>query len=949
MVFVWSSAKREILRICLTEIYERHRETGKPIRILLELSISANTIDRIQSPRIIPCLNTRRVLSWNQWQKLKLIPPPTAEPISRKLSVFLSDKERLKMEVNQNIVRALPALKVPNLSLGQYIYQQLREYGDNIIQVDIQTGKQFTYDQVLEKSVILATVLKSYGIQVEDRVSIASENHPNYVITMCATLFTGAAWAPLNPAYTKREYRHMLDIYQPRIMFVTHRTEKIMREIAPTLSWPMKLIQVEDVALDGQMVTLKELLEKQKNMVDPYAFEPVPVDDHAKRIAVILGSSGTTGFPKGVMLSHRNLLTFMFNTRVPAHLDCRPGDRVILFLPLFHGYAFGLAIISLSTGGVVYLMRNFELVALLKAIDDYRITHLPLVPPILIMLAKHRMVENYDFSSVRELLSGAAPLQQNVWEEVRRRTKMKYIRNGYGMTELSIISNLSGRRSTDNTVGAAIPGFQCKIVDPSTGRTLAVKEVGEVCFKGEQVMLGYFQNPKVTAKTIDQDNWCHTGDLGYLDEKGLLYITGRIKELIKYKGFQVSPTEIEAVILSHPSVKEVAVVGKPDEVSGEIPVAFVVRQPGSSTVSTKDIVDFANDLDGDNEISANDLIEVVRRLTLNGEDEYSSIDKAEAEHIARMVGKMRAHRLGKMLRQRYDKFLGKAHYGEVYAISTDFDRTKISLQLVLNGLYPPATNEARDQIHWSPVATLYYPSLLDTVLFSQLCPTYVKELQRVKKSAAIVKKLSEYNDLLEHLYKETGNSRDDPIMMVTTLYQLLVSQRSMNISLPEWATENVQKRMEEIVRLDFETQSYTTQMKRLNGGPIVKRFIENIRNKTDKTGPKIYLYSGHDLNIAGFAKANGFTEPKIPTYGSAIIVETLKSPLGVRFIRMYLWIGTTEELIPYKIPKCLQKYCPFELYVAYMQNVIPTNGESECLWNTMTMKHLQEYYKLLDY
>lgn len=181
-----------------------------------------------------------------------------------------------------------------------------------------------------------------------------------------------------------------------------------------------------------------------------------------------------------------------------------------------------------------------------------------------------------------------------VWEEVRRRTKMKYIRNGYGMTELSVISNLSDRSSTDDTVGPAIPGFQCKIVDPSTGRTLAVKEVGEVCFKGEQVMLGYFRNPKVTAETIDQDNWCHTGDLGYLNEKGLLYITGRIKELIKYKGFQVSPSEIEAVILSHPGVKDVAVVGKPDEVNGEIPVAFVVRQPGSNTVSAKDIVDFAN-------------------------------------------------------------------------------------------------------------------------------------------------------------------------------------------------------------------------------------------------------------------------------------------------------------------------------------------------------------------
>lgn len=178
-------------------------------------------------------------------------------------------------------------------------------------------------------------------------------------------------------------------------------------------------------------------------------------------------------------------------------------------------------------------------------------------------------------------------------DEVKQRTKLKAIRNGYGMTELSVLSNMSDRTSNDNTIGPILPGFKCKVVNVETGETLVARQIGEVCFTGDQVMLGYFKNPKTTAETIDKENWLHTGDLGYFDEEGSLYITGRIKEVIKYKGFQVSPSEIEAVILSHPSVKDVAVVGKPDKLSGEIPMALVVRQP-DKTISAKEIVDFAN-------------------------------------------------------------------------------------------------------------------------------------------------------------------------------------------------------------------------------------------------------------------------------------------------------------------------------------------------------------------
>lgn len=174
---------------------------------------------------------------------------------------------------------------------------------------------------------------------------------------------------------------------------------------------------------------------------------------------------------------------------------------------------------------------------------------------------------------------------------MKKRTKVKYIRNGYGMTELSVAAAVSDRTLDDDNVGNLMPDIIGKIVDPYTGVVLGPEQVGEICFKGNQVMIGYYDNPKTTAETIDQENWLHTGDLGCYNKAGILYITGRLKELIKYKGFQVSPSEIEMVIQSHPGVKDAAVIGKPHEINGEVPTAFVVKQPGS-TVTVADIVEF---------------------------------------------------------------------------------------------------------------------------------------------------------------------------------------------------------------------------------------------------------------------------------------------------------------------------------------------------------------------
>ncbi|XP_043257832.1 4-coumarate--CoA ligase 1-like [Colletes gigas] len=497
------------------------------------------------------------------------------------------------MKVLDNIIHGPPGAKVPNISIQEYILSNLRAKLDHILQVDIETGKSFTSKDVLVGSVALASALKNYGIEKQDRISISSENLPNFLIATCAIYNVGAVFAPLNPGYTEREYRHMLEITQPRVMFVSRKTEVLLSKIAPTLSWTMKLIHLEDSALTENIPTLKNLVENYKSTVDPYKFVPAQIGDSSKEMAAILASSGTTGLPKGVTLSHRNLLTFFSNSSGPKYVDIQRGDRIMMFLPMFHGYAFGVTLIATGVGATTYVLRSFNVETLLEAIEKYKITYLPLVPPVLVLLAKHPTVTNYDFSSVRYLMCGAAPFPKDVADEVKRRTKIKCIHNGYGMTELSVISHISDIECNDENVGLLVPGFLCKVVNPETNETLPTGDVGEVCLKGDQVMLGYFKNPKVTAETIDDEKWLHTGDLGYFKQDGLLYITGRLKEIIKYKAYQVSPSEIETVIQSHPGVKDAAVVGKPDKMSGEVPMALVVKQPGSN-VTAKEIIDFTN-------------------------------------------------------------------------------------------------------------------------------------------------------------------------------------------------------------------------------------------------------------------------------------------------------------------------------------------------------------------
>ncbi len=305
--------------------------------------------------------------------------------------------------------------------------------------------------------------------------------------------------------------------------------------------------------------------------------EQVPVDP--EDLVVLPYSSGTTGLCKGVMLTHRNLVANIMQILAPAQI--LEDDKVLAVLPFFHIYGMQVLMnCGLRAGVTIVTMPRFDLEQFLSLHAEHSITRGFVAPPIVVALAQHPMVDSYDLSSLRQVTSGAAPLSAELAEEAGKRLGCEFVQ-GYGMTELSPVSHLTvfgdGKAGS---VGITAPNTELRIVHPVTGTDLSTDEDGELWIRGLQVMRGYLNNPAATAETLDDEGWLHTGDIGHVDQDGHVFVVDRLKELIKYKGFQVPPAELEALLLAHPAVADAAVVGLPDDEAGEIPAAFVVLRPG---------------------------------------------------------------------------------------------------------------------------------------------------------------------------------------------------------------------------------------------------------------------------------------------------------------------------------------------------------------------------------
>lgn len=357
--------------------------------------------------------------------------------------------------------------------------------------------------------------------------------------------------------------------------------------------------------------------------------------------------------------------------------------------------------------------------------------------------------------------------------------------------------------------------------------------------------------------------------------------------------------------------------------------------------------------------NADDLrLELVQVLFRHGEraplakemypnDPYNASDY-EPWGVAQLtnVGRMREYRIGQMLRERYDKFLGDIYRPQdIYGRSTDIDRTKMSLQLVLAGLYPPAEAQSwNPKLPWLAIPTHYAPESVDILLRPQACPVYEEALEEIRKTKEVSKKATAFQDVLQYLTVKTG-------MEVSTLsaayeiFNLLTAQKNMNLTLPEWCTNEIYAKMEDIVALEYEIRSYTTKLKRLNGGMLIKQFIENMDITGERKNPrKMYLYSGHEVNVAAYTRAHGFKDPRLPAYGSAVIVEKLRNAQGKLFVRMFLWTGVTEELKVLKLKYC-DEICPIESYLKIVEDIIPSDEDKNCYWNTITKEELKDLYR----
>ena len=458
-----------------------------------------------------------------------------------------------------------PDITVPDIGLIEQVFSNALKKPDAIAMADGLTGRSITYGQLLEQIRRTAAGLAARGIKKGDVVSLWSPNVPEWPVVFFGVVKLGAIVHTSNPVSTPDELAFQLKDGDVKILFtVSALAEKAKAAIAES-GRSIELFTIDETPGLPSLASLA--IDK-----DP----PAVTIDPANDLCVLPYSSGTTGLPKGVMLTHRNVVAQLNQIEAIETVDM---PALLGVLPFFHIY--GMVIILMHgfmRVATIVTMPRFEFEPFLKVLQDWPITSAHIVPPIVVALGKHPAVDNYKFPRLKYIFSGAAPLGPELTEAVEKRLNVK-IRQGYGMTEASPATHYTvAGTERAGTVGKLMPSIEMRIIDPATGKDLPSGQPGEVWVRGPNVMKGYLNNPEATANTVDADGWLHTGDIGIADDDGYLTVVDRLKELIKVKGFQVAPAELESLLLKHPKIADVAVIPVPDEHCGEVPKAIVVKR-----------------------------------------------------------------------------------------------------------------------------------------------------------------------------------------------------------------------------------------------------------------------------------------------------------------------------------------------------------------------------------
>ncbi|MFF7773788.1 AMP-binding protein [Streptomyces tanashiensis] len=476
---------------------------------------------------------------------------------------------------------------VPTVSLPIHdaVLGRAAEWGDTPALIDGAGELSLTYGQVDAFHRRVAAGLAEAGVRKGDVLALHSPNTVLFPVAFYAATRAGASVTTVHPLATPEEFAKQLSDSSAR-WIVTVTPLLASARAAAELAGGIEEIFVCDRTEQGDARSLQDFLGSTG---------PVPETDvdPDQDVAALPYSSGTTGVPKGVMLTHASIATNL--AQLEPVIPMGPGDRILAVLPFFHIYGLtALMNAPLRSGATVVVLPRFELDTFLGAIQTHRINGLYVAPPIVLALAKHPAVADYDLSSLEYIVSAAAPLDAALAEACSARLGLPPVSQAYGMTELSPgthVVPLDAPTPPPGTVGRLLPSTEMRILsldDPA--KDAAPGEEGEIAIRGPQVMKGYLGRPDATAAMIDADGWVHTGDIGRVDEDGWLFVVDRVKELIKYKGFQVAPAELEALLLTHEGIADAAVIGVTDADGTEIPKAFVVRQPAAPGLTADEVI-----------------------------------------------------------------------------------------------------------------------------------------------------------------------------------------------------------------------------------------------------------------------------------------------------------------------------------------------------------------------
>lgn len=479
-----------------------------------------------------------------------------------------------------------PDVVIPDVSLTEYIFEHVADYLDHPALIEGPTGRVVTYRALLHLTGRVSAALTARGFGKGSTACIYSPNVPEYAAIFFGVSRIGATNTTANPMYTAEELGRQLADSGARIIFTVPQLAERALAAAKTTGAPVVVLG----EAQGCVPFAEFIAEGGASPEGADVRLPSVAIDSARDIVTLPYSSGTTGLPKGVMLTHRNVVANL--AQCDFIDDSGPGDHTVGFLPFFHIY--GMVVILgmvLRKGAAVVTMPQFDLESYLRINAQYKCRSAYLVPPIALALAKHPMVDNFDLSHIEMITSGAAPLGAELEIAVEQRLGC-VVKQGYGMTETSPVTHFTPNDRAlvrHGSCGLLVANTEVRLVDIKSKRDVGIGEHGELLMRGPQVMKGYLNAPEATEEAIDHDGWLHTGDVGYADADGYFFIVDRLKEFIKYKGYQVAPAELEALLLTHPAVADAAVIPKADEEAGEVPKAFIVKR---SDITAEEIMAF---------------------------------------------------------------------------------------------------------------------------------------------------------------------------------------------------------------------------------------------------------------------------------------------------------------------------------------------------------------------